>query len=410
MGVPSQTMLPDGYSVLEASDYLIKKSLWRTNTNVGAPVYKEAVQTPKIVQKQIATQPIPDTLPANASGWKTLSFSEIATLFQIRIDEIAGLNTTVNKQSAFSVKQYIAYPYIYKITNCRMKPIANNPNYAFNVVTPISKQNILNYVIPFNLNNGIWAGTVYRTISGEELSIRGNDIVFNSQLPFIVDSDSGTFTMYDPDSSRNSPHPINSINTPAITCYIYRGEYGNFLGPYSTILPQIVNDISGIKHAPVADTIWQRNADLSNNIYFRGGPVIVGNNVASDQALSFEVNGSALIQRLVTRSMATLSDIRLKENIHVLPTNKDILDLQCYRYNYKTTPDIEEVGVIAQEVEKVVPHIIQTNDGIKSVQYDRFGVMLLPIIKEQQQRIETLESEMSSLKCFFHKLLAHAPL
>jgi hypothetical protein len=104
----------------------------------------------------------------------------------------------------------------------------------------------------------------------------------------------------------------------------------------------------------------------------------------------------------MAKSLETYSDRRLKENIVVHPVNKDILSLNTYTYNYKTKPGETDIGVIAQEVETVAPHIVKENDGFKTVQYDRFGVLLLPIVKEQQERIDQLESDL----CAFKRLLA----
>ena len=78
--------------------------------------------------------------------------------------------------------------------------------------------------------------------------------------------------------------------------------------------------------------------------------------------------------------------------------------MNTYTYNYKTKPNIIDIGVIAQEVETVAPHIVKENDGLKTVQYDRFGVLLLPIVKEQQERIDQLESDLSTFKRLFEKI------
>ena len=54
-----------------------------------------------------------------------------------------------------------------------------------------------------------------------------------------------------------------------------------------------------------------------------------------------------------------------------------------------------EVGVIAQEVEEVIPDVVSTNDqGIKSVKYGNLVGVLIEAIKEQQQRIEALEARL----------------
>ena len=49
-------------------------------------------------------------------------------------------------------------------------------------------------------------------------------------------------------------------------------------------------------------------------------------------------------------------------------------------------------GVIAQEMEEVLPHVVTENDeGIKHVQYGNIVGTLIEAIKEQQRQIEELK-------------------
>jgi exopolysaccharide biosynthesis protein len=50
-----------------------------------------------------------------------------------------------------------------------------------------------------------------------------------------------------------------------------------------------------------------------------------------------------------------------------------------------------KVGVIAQEVEKVVPEVVATNaDGYKSVSYGNLVGVLIEAVKSQQTQIDEL--------------------
>jgi hypothetical protein len=54
-----------------------------------------------------------------------------------------------------------------------------------------------------------------------------------------------------------------------------------------------------------------------------------------------------------------------------------------------------DVGVIAQEVEAVLPEVVATReDGIKAVKYDRIVALLIEAIKEQQSEIEELKKKL----------------
>ena len=58
-----------------------------------------------------------------------------------------------------------------------------------------------------------------------------------------------------------------------------------------------------------------------------------------------------------------------------------------------------QVGVIAQEVEEIIPELVITNrTGFKSVDYARFSAILIEAVKEQQNMIEELKRENSDMK------------
>ena len=52
-----------------------------------------------------------------------------------------------------------------------------------------------------------------------------------------------------------------------------------------------------------------------------------------------------------------------------------------------------DVGVIAQEIEKVLPEVVaERDDGIKAVKYDRIVALLIEAIKELKQEVDTLKN------------------
>ena len=54
----------------------------------------------------------------------------------------------------------------------------------------------------------------------------------------------------------------------------------------------------------------------------------------------------------------------------------------------------KDVGVIAQEVEKVLPEAVaQREDGIKAVKYDRLTCLLIEAVKKLSEKVETLSKE-----------------
>jgi hypothetical protein len=91
----------------------------------------------------------------------------------------------------------------------------------------------------------------------------------------------------------------------------------------------------------------------------------------------------------------TTSDATLKTNVETLTGSLDAVKaMRGVSYDWIDSGN-SEVGVIAQEVEAVVPDVVSTNDqGIKSVKYGNLVGVLIEAIKEQQQRIEALEAKL----------------
>lgn len=119
----------------------------------------------------------------------------------------------------------------------------------------------------------------------------------------------------------------------------------------------------------------------------------------------FAVNAGAYIQdnlsvggNVTAAGYFHSSDARLKENISTIPGLDIITRLTGVSFNWKKdgTPS---AGVIAQEVEKVLPSAVHTDaDGIKFVDYDALIAPLIEAIKEQQVQIDALKAEIEQLK------------
>ena len=92
----------------------------------------------------------------------------------------------------------------------------------------------------------------------------------------------------------------------------------------------------------------------------------------------------------------SLSDITQKKNIQKISNSTDLIkQINGVRFDWKDS-DESSAGVIAQDVEKVLPEIIHTNDeGIKSVNYNGIIGLLVEAIKEQQTQIEELKSQIN---------------
>jgi len=98
------------------------------------------------------------------------------------------------------------------------------------------------------------------------------------------------------------------------------------------------------------------------------------------------------------------SDKRLKDNIKPLDNALDKINkINGVEFDWNDTRDEDgkplhsykghDVGVIAQEIEEVLPEVVTTRDnGYKAVKYEKIVPLLIEAIKEQQKQIEELKN------------------
>ena len=108
--------------------------------------------------------------------------------------------------------------------------------------------------------------------------------------------------------------------------------------------------------------------------------------------VKLEVNGDILARRVHSSS-----DKRFKKNIHkidsalekVLQLNGVTYDWRVDEFKNRNFSRTKQVGFIAQNVESVLPEVVQTyGDGYKAVDYAKITALLNEAIKEQQVQIK----------------------
>ena len=93
-------------------------------------------------------------------------------------------------------------------------------------------------------------------------------------------------------------------------------------------------------------------------------------------------------------NVTAFSDERLKYNIETIENGLDKVE-QLRGVTY-TRDERENIGVIAQEVEKILPEIVLTADdemGTKSVDYSRLTAVLIEAVKDLSARVKELEGK-----------------
>ena len=94
--------------------------------------------------------------------------------------------------------------------------------------------------------------------------------------------------------------------------------------------------------------------------------------------------------------ITSTSDEKLKTNITTIQNPINIIkQLRGVEYNWKDNGQ-KSMGVIAQEVEKILPYLVSENENSKAVMYSNMIGLLIEAIKEQQKQIDELRGKLNA--------------
>ena len=144
-----------------------------------------------------------------------------------------------------------------------------------------------------------------------------------------------------------------------------------------------------------ASQIWpliSEDDNTTNATYYPIVATTAGGSIVktSSTKLSFNPSTGTLSATVFT----SLSDITAKDNVETIVNSTDIVSkLRGVSFNWKDTGD-KSYGVIAQEIERVLPELVNTSEtGEKSVNYSSIIAFLIESNKELVARIEKLEKK-----------------
>lgn len=161
--------------------------------------------------------------------------------------------------------------------------------------------------------------------------------------------------------------------------------------------------------------------NYGNYVFFLRDDRNIGVNTSGSSSFRMDINGS-----LRVASLHYYSDIDLKTNIQPIPTALSLIrQLKGVTYTISKEQEINlsapldsltetkiqtnqasieaekefRAGLVAQEVEKIIPHIVkQDENGIRSINYIDLIPYLIEALKEQNVEIESLRNEINLLK------------
>ena len=198
-----------------------------------------------------------------------------------------------------------------------------------------------------------------------------------------------------------------------------------------------INTGSGYIDIGPKNTSWAHFYTDRSRYWFSTGLTVETGNIGSyDEDLSLQTSGTTRITilnsngnvgigtisptyklhvagNIKTNTINETSDARFKKNIQDINTPlSKVLSLRgVYYYWDLDNPDVQEIdsskqiGMIAQEVEKILPELVNTDsDGYKSVEYSRVVAVLIEAMKEQQKTIEQQQKTIDEQKDMINNL------
>ena len=111
---------------------------------------------------------------------------------------------------------------------------------------------------------------------------------------------------------------------------------------------------------------------------------------------NFKANGSITAGGNVT----AYSDINIKTNVELISNALEkVLDIRGVTFNRTDVDCDRQSGVIAQDVEKVLPEVVQENDqGIKTVAYGNMIGLVIEAIKELKITVDALSHKIDKIE------------
>lgn len=148
---------------------------------------------------------------------------------------------------------------------------------------------------------------------------------------------------------------------------------------------------------------WRTTPDGKNRFFFTtNGRTYFGSADGYEWRSSTDGNIGSLTNAgtlTISGDINSNSDLKLKTNIKTLTNSLyKVLQMRGVEFDRIDIEGKHQIGFIAQEVEAIVPELVNENQGIKSVAYGNITALLIEAIKEQQEQINSLKEEIQSLK------------
>jgi hypothetical protein len=240
------------------------------------------------------------------------------------------------------------------------------------------------------------------TISGD-LILKGNTQTGNSaQITLNFEDNIHGVKIKGPPHIDATSYTLTLPNTP--------GTNGQFLRTDGTGVLSFA-DVSGSSSGGGGSGtggLWSAYNSNINNIYYSKGKVAIGSDMSLvNPSATLHISGDVVVTQDITAFYSS-SDMRLKTNIEQIEDPINIVEqlngVSFYwnetakKINGKLDLNKKEIGLIAQEVEKVVPEVVKPGlENYMAINYDKLTPLLIEAIKSQQKQIDELNLKIDKI-------------
>ena len=233
----------------------------------------------------------------------------------------------------------------------------------------------------------LWSALFVANIMGYVDVDKGNSTYNHGLVPAGSATHGGLFLRKDGQWGQPSVHTGSvsenflSLQDTPIT---YTGQLDNYLRVSYAEGGSIVYDAIDTSKVPEATNLYYTDTRVDSRITSK---------LNDSSMANITVSGTITCNELLAQS-----DARIKQNVaslHPEECLEKVLDLRPKKYNFITS-DKTRYGLIAQELEPILPELVNNRHETKSVNYIDLVPFLIGSIQQLKQEIEWLRSDTES--------------
>jgi hypothetical protein len=255
-----------------------------------------------------------------------------------------------------------------------------------NVTNQVLSNVIINNTLLMQDNSSIVMSndtTIFFSSDTKFKSLTTGDITASNNPPEVYASTAkaGIVQLAGPDVIRGALNKANLANGTSKLSVVSALDLANELNIRFT------NSISGGTGVDVTQQSVDLGGDDGTVTQFT---INIGQEVNTDSDVEFKTV-------VATGDITAFSDVRGKENIIDLDASLEKIEcLRGVKYNMKSDPSTDRIGVIAQEVESVVPEVVNydSEKDQYSVSYISLVPLLIEAVKELSEKVKKLEKRV----------------